>query len=99
MRITSRFATAIAVLAFAVPMFRPLHARDGFRIASVRPPDLDSARAEERETQLIAQLREQDGDTERARRAREAGAARVRRSAYGNRYLVNLDSGFTTGEA
>ena len=99
MRITSRLATAIAVLAFAVPMFRPVHARDGFRIASVRPPDLDSPRAKERETQLIVQFREQAGERDVARVAREAGAARVKRSAFGNRYLVNLDSGFTTGEA
>jgi len=34
-----------------------------------------------------------------ARVAREAGAARVKRSAFGNRYLVDLDAGFTMGEA
>jgi serine protease len=99
MRFTSRVATAIAVLGFAVPMFRPVHAREAFRTASVRPPDLDSPRARERETQLIVQFREQAGERDVARVAREAGAARVKRSAFGNRYLVNLDSGFTTGEA
>ena len=99
MRITSRLATAIAVLAFAVPMFRPVHARDGFRIASVRPPDPDSPRARERETQLIVQFRDQAVERDVARVAREAGAARVKRSAFGNRYLVSLDAGFTTGEA
>ena len=99
MRITSRLATAIAVLGFAVPMFRPLHAHEAFRIASVRPPDPDSPRARERETQLIVQFREQAGERDVARVAREAGAARVKRSAFGNRYLVNLDAGFSTGEA
>jgi len=99
MRITSRFATAIAVLAFAVPMFKPVHARDGFAIASVRPPDPDSPRARERRSQLIVQFREQAQERDVARVAREAGAARVKRSAFGNRYLVDLDAGFTMGEA
>jgi serine protease len=99
MRITSRLATAVAVLGFAIPMFRPVHAREGFRIASVRPPDPDSPRARERETQIIVQFREQAEERDVARVAREAGAARVKRSAFGNRYLVSLDAGFTTGEA
>jgi len=99
MRITSRLATAIAVLAFAVPMFKPVHARDGFGIASVRPPDPDSPRARERRSQLIVQFREQAQERDVARVAREAGAARVKRSAFGNRYLVDLDAGFTMGEA
>src|SRR6185503_1468993 len=99
MRITSRLATAIAVLAFAVPMFKPVHAREGFRIASVRPPDPDSPRARERRSQLIVQFREQAAERDVARVAREAGAARVKRSAFGNRYLVDLDAGFTMGEA
>jgi serine protease len=99
MRITSRLATAIAVLGFAVPMFRPVQARDGFGMASVRPPDPDSPRARERETQLIVQFRDQAGERDVARVAREAGAARVKRSSFGNRYLVNLDAGFTMGEA
>ena len=99
MTLTSRLATAIAVLGFAIPMFRPVHAREGFRMASVRPPDPDSPRARERETQIIVQFREQAGERDVARVAREAGAARVKRSAFGNRYLVDLDSGFTTGEA
>ena len=99
MRITSRLATAIAVLAFAVPMFKPVHARDGFGIASVRPPDPDSPRARERRSQLIVQFREQAQERDVAREAREAGAARIKRSAFGNRYLVDLDAGFTMGEA
>jgi serine protease len=99
MRITSRLATAIAVLGFAIPMFRPVQARESFRIASVRPSDPDSPRARERETQIIVQFREQAQQRDVARVAREAGAARVKRSAFGNRYLVNLDAGFTTGEA
>src|SRR3981189_1777681 len=99
MRITSRLATSITVLGLAAAMFRPAHAREGFRIASVRPPDPDSPRARERETQLIVQFREQAGEGDVARVAGEAGAARVRPSAFGNRYLVSLDAGFTTGEA
>jgi serine protease len=99
MRLTSRLATSIAVVALAAAVLRPVHAREGFRIASVRPPDPDSPRARERETQLIVQFREQAGERDVARVAREAGAARVKRSAFGNRYLVDLDAGFTTGEA
>jgi len=99
MRLTSRFATSIALLALAAPLFRPLHAREAFRIASVRPPNPDSLRARERETQLIVQFREQAGERDVARVVREAGAARAKRSAFGNRYLVDLDAGFTTGEA
>jgi serine protease len=99
MRITSRLATAIAVLAFAVPMFKPVHARDGFGIASVRPADPDAPRARERRNQLIVQFREQAAERDVARVAREAGASRVKRSAFGNRYLVDLDAGFTMGEA
>jgi serine protease len=99
MRITSRLATSIAILALAAAMFRPVHAREAFAIASVRPPDPDSPRARERETQLIVQFREQAVERDVARVAREAGGARVRRSAFGNRYLVDLDAGFTTGEA
>jgi serine protease len=99
MRITSRLATSIAVLGLAAALFRPVHAHEAFRIASMPPPDPNSPRARERETQIIVQFREQAGERDVARVAREAGAARVRRSAFGNRYLVDLDAGFTTGEA
>jgi serine protease len=99
MRLTSRIATSIALLLLAAPLFRPLHAREAFRIASLRPPNPDSPRARERESQLIVQFREQAGERDVARVVREAGAARVKRSAFGNRYLVDLDAGFTTGEA
>jgi serine protease len=99
MRITSRLATSITVLGLAAAMFRPVHAREAFAIASVRPSDPDSPRARERETQLIVQFREQAGERDVARVTREAGGARVRRSAFGNRYLLSLDAGFTTGEA
>src|SRR4051812_17392217 len=99
MRITSRLATAAAVLAFAIPMFRPVQARDAFRIASVRPAQGDSPRARAREGQLIVQFREDAGEREVARVAREAGAERVRRSAFTNRYLVTLDEGMAAGDA
>src|SRR3981189_3269554 len=96
MRITSRLATSITVLGLAAAMFRPVHAREAFAIASVRPSDPDSPRARERETQLIVQFREQAGERDVARVTR---GARGRRSAFGNRYLLSLDAGFTTGEA
>jgi len=99
MRITSRLVTAGAVLAFAIPMFRPVQARDAFRIASVRPPQSDSPRVRAREGQVIVQFREDAGEREVARIAREAGAERVRRSAFTNRYLVTLDEGFAPGDA
>jgi serine protease len=94
MRITSRLATAAAVLAFAVPMFRPVQAGDSFRIASVRPAERDSPRAQLRETQVIVQFRSDTGERDVARVARDAGAARVKRSSFTNRYLVTMDAGF-----
>ena len=95
MRITSRLGTAAAVLAFAVPMFRPVQAREAFRIASVRPPERDSPRAQQRESQVIVQFRADTEDRDVARVSRDAGAARVRRSSFTDRYLMTLDAGFT----
>jgi serine protease len=99
MRITSRLATAAAVLAFALPMFRPVQARDAFRVASVRPPQKDSPRSELRESQVIVQFRSGAEDRDVARVSRDAGAARMRRSAFGNRYLMTMDAGFTANDA
>jgi serine protease len=99
MTITSRFLVAIAGLGLAAPMFGPVQARETWRMASVRPPERDSPRARLRATQLIVQFRADAGERDVARVAREAGAARVRRSAYGNRYLVTLDAGFTPADA
>jgi serine protease len=99
MRNPSRFLPAIAVVGLAAPMFGPVHALDTWRVASVREPDRDSPRARARANQLIVQFRADADTRDVARVAREAGAERVRRSAYGNRYLVSLDAGFTTGDA
>jgi serine protease len=99
MRITSRLATAAAVLAFALPMFRPVQAREAFRTASLRPPQRDSERARLREAQVIVQFKADTGVSDVARVSREAGAERVRRSSFTNRYLVSLDAGFTARDA
>ena len=99
MRITSRISTAIAVLGLAAPMFRPVQAQETWRIASVRPVDGDSPSVRARDGQLIVQFRADAEERDVARVAREAGADRVRRSAYGNRYLVSLDAGFTPADA
>jgi serine protease len=99
MRITSRLATAAAVLAFAVPMFRPVQAREAFRTASVRPPQRDSPRNELRESQVIVQFRSGADDRDVARVSRDAGAARMRRSAFTDRYLMTMDAGFTANDA
>jgi serine protease len=94
MRNTSRLATAAAVLAFAVPMFRPVQAGESFRTASVRPPERDSPRAQLREAQVIVQFKSDAGDRDVARVSRDGGAARVKRSSFANRYLVTMDAGF-----
>jgi serine protease len=99
MRITSRLAAAAILLGLAVPMFRPVQAREAFRTASVRRPDRDSPRARLRETQVIVQFRADTGERDVARLARDAGAERVRRSSFTNRYLVSLDAGFTAQDA
>src|SRR5258708_37803785 len=99
MRLTSRLATSIALLALRAAMFRLVHAREAFRIASVRPPNPDSPRARERETQLIVQFREQAGERDVARVAREAGAARVALSGLGEPHRVGPDAGSTTAAA
>jgi serine protease len=99
MRFTLRLFTVIAVCGLAGPMFRPVHARENWRVASVKPVDADSPRVRARTSQLIVQFRADVGDGDVARVSRAAGAERVRRSAFGNRYLVNLDDGFTAGEA
>jgi serine protease len=80
-------------------MLHPVHARDAFGIASVKPPVPDSPRSRDRENQVIVQFRSDTVDRDVARVAREAGGARVRRSSYGNRFLMDLDAGFSATEA
>src|SRR5947207_3124906 len=99
MRIPSRAFVAIAAFLLATPMFRPVHAGETWRIASVRPPDPESPRAVARTSELIVQFRSDADARDVARVTRQAGAARVRRSAFGNRYLMSLDAGFTAAEA
>src|SRR3954469_2963534 len=99
MRISSRASIAVAAAFLAAPMFRPVHAGETWRIASVRPPDPESPRAVARTSELIVQFRSDAGDGDVARVTRQAGAERVRRSAFGSRYLVSLDAGFTVAEA
>jgi serine protease len=99
MRITSRASIGIAACLLAAPMFRPVHAGDTWRVASVRPPDPESPRIRVLEKELIVQFRADADDRDVARLARQAGAERVRRSAFGNRYLVSLDAGFSPSEA
>jgi serine protease len=99
MRLSSRAAIAIAAILLTAPMFRPTHAAGIYRVASVRPIDPRSPLAQARERELIVQFRADADDADVARVTRQAGAERVRRSAYGNRYLVTLDAGFTPAEA
>jgi serine protease len=71
-----------------------LRASDGFRVASVRP--------QERVTngrQIIVQFARDASDRDAERDIRMAGGGRARRSAFGSRYLVTLDDGFSMGEA
>src|SRR5256885_10005561 len=99
MPISSRASIVVAACLLASPLFRPLHASQTWRIASVRPPDPEAPRAVARTGQVIVQFRSDTGERDVARVTRQAGAERVRRSAFGNRYLVTLDAGFTTAEA
>src|SRR5262249_20614246 len=99
MRLSSRASIAIAAILLAAPTFRPTHAAGIYRVASVRPSDPRSPLAQTRERQLIVQFRADADDRDVARVTRQAGAERVRRSAYGNRYLVTLDAGFSPAEA
>jgi serine protease len=95
----SRLFTVVVAAFLAAPMFRPVHARETWRVASVRPVAGDSPRVRARTNQLIVQFRADAGERDVARVSREAGAERVRRSAFGNRYLMTLDDGFTVADA
>src|SRR5437899_2559965 len=99
MRITSRITIVLLALGFAAPLFRPVHAGDTVRIASVAPVDPDAPRARARAGELIVQFRADTDERDVARLTREAGALRVRRSSFGNRYLVSMDAGFTPADA
>ena len=101
MRITSRLAAAAAVLAFAVPMFRPVAGAGGLPHRFRAAPERDSPRAQLRESQVIVPVpRRHRRCATSARVSREAGAARVRRSSFAtNRYLMTLDAGFTPQDA
>jgi serine protease len=99
MRITFRLIIVLAAIAFTAPMFRPLHAGETVRLASLRPVDPDSPRARARAGELIVQFRADTDERDVARLTRDAGAARVRRSAFGNRYLMSMDAGFTPADA
>ncbi|HUG53549.1 MAG TPA: S8 family peptidase [Vicinamibacteria bacterium] len=99
MRLSSRVATAAAVLGLALPMFRPVKAREGWRVASLRPLEDDTPRARARASQVIVQFRADTPEREVARLARMAGGERARRSSFGHRYLVDLDAGFTPQDA
>src|SRR5262245_9998333 len=98
MRLTSRRALTLVMFSLASPMFS-VRAGDTVRTASLRPMDPDSPRARERDGELIVQFRADTAERDVARLTREAGAARVRRSAFGNRYLVAMDAGFTPADA
>src|SRR5262252_6764658 len=98
MRLTSRRALTLVMCGLAAPLFT-VRAGDNVRIASLRPMNPDSPRVRERESELIVQFRADADERDVARVTREAGAARVRRSAFGNRYLVSMDAGFTPADA
>ena len=99
MKLAFRLLIAASAVVAAVPLLRPVHAREAFGTASVRAVDPDSPQAHTRAGQVIVQFRADVDEREAARLTREAGAARARRSAFGNRYLVTLDAGFTAEDA
>jgi len=99
MRISSRIAIVLLAFGFAAHLLRPVHAGDTVRIASVAPVDPDAPRVRARAGELIVQFRADTDARDVARLTRDAGAARVRRSAFGNRYLVSMDAGFTPADA
>jgi serine protease len=61
--------------------------------------DPESPRSRARAGELIVQFRADTDERDVARLSRDAGAARVRRSAFGNRYLMSMDAGFTPADA
>src|SRR5438093_743356 len=89
-RLLAFFAGAAAVAGLA-GHDRPLQADDVFRIASVRIParGLRTYRAGE----VIVQFKETVRDHDASDMMREAGGRSAQRSAFGPRYLVQLDTG------
>jgi serine protease len=90
----------MAVVAAAVLLagLAALRARgDAMAVAVAQRVQVERPRAVPGE--LIVQFRQGADDRDAERAIREGGGARARKSAFGQRYLVTLDDGFTVDEA
>src|SRR5256885_16378857 len=99
MPISSRASIVVAACLLASPLFRPLHASQTWRIASVRPPDPEAPRAVARTGQVIVQFRSDTGERDVARVTRQAGGERGRPGGLREPDPGTLDGGLTTAEA
>jgi len=97
MRLNSRLLLGAALAAGAVYAFPTLRASEALQVAATRHSDGSAAR--QAADQVIVQFR--DGVDERVdpQAIHEAGGGRARRSAFGRRYLVTLDAGFSVEHA
>lgn len=90
-------SAAVAAVAGLAGHRRTAQADDVFRVASVRIParGLRTYRAGE----VIVQFKDTVRDRDASDMMREAGGRSARRSAFGPRYLVQLDDGFEIADA
>ena len=93
MSVTRRLVAVSTLVALG---FAPLQASETIRVASLRAPAAASSAYVPGE--LVVQFRPAATDDDMARVAREAGGARLRKSAFQRRALVTLDAGFTVAE-
>ncbi|HET7747406.1 MAG TPA: S8 family serine peptidase [Vicinamibacteria bacterium] len=90
-----RVFAAVATL-LVLSTLLDLHADEPLRVASVKTR---SGGPDYAPDQVIVGFRADADDSDVARVSRMAGAARVRKSAFGRRVLLTLDAGFTVAEA
>ena len=95
MSVTRRLVAVAVLVAFGLA---PLQASETMRVASLRAPSGAAAASAYVPGELIVQFRAGATDADMARVTREAGGARMRKSAFHRRARVTLDDGFTVAE-
>ena len=95
MSVTRRLVAVSALVAVGLA---PLQASETMRVASLRASSGAAAASAYVPGELIVQFRAGATDADMARVTREAGGARLRKSAFQRRAVVTLDDGFTVAE-
>src|SRR5688572_8444866 len=96
LRLLALPAAAVATGAVLLGHRAGVHADDVYRVASVQLPP--RAREAYQPGEVIVQFRDAVRERDAAEMMWEAGGRKVRRSAFGFRYLVDLDDGFAVAD-